>query len=777
MIVQNEPVTGSPFGNAFSDFVADWRQLVTTDNPNGVVFEFTIPISSTPDRELSISRLEVISSGDRDIVMQALHSSDNVNFTKFPGAAESMTVSPGRTVALDFESTRVQFLRFRFTVSEASVVEGNSYGYVLSLRAIRPYLLGRQDLCEFISKPLTPTGLETIDKVSVNVIEVLSPGTAIDYFVAADDGEGAPRDGAWRPITPIGRAVVEGVPQVVRFGQTADVTQRLPAPSPALPYDTVRGVDYFRLTEDVLEHTPMFRTARLFRGRNAWSRNAQRNPIIKEVRDAFIDFGTGDIQYLYAVATERPDISRGTRTTTTTPQTVLTVSHDVRYDPATMLLKPPKNTNPESDQRPNYAVYRVERFRDTMVIENEEVVLPSGDDSWAQLAETGVQAVGVGRPVVRNTSESVTYIEGRDYVLEYVQQNDNDAPPVLTGRLKRRADQSGLPNSNISQGQSLKVSYSLQSDITYMADAARGKDIFLDRDLGEVPDQYFQVTYRFIPKLPDNPVKKSSLEVRSNYGTLAGGKLYAEGPDYIVDTSQGTITRIPTGQITPQGNAYVDFQYEEQPEELDTFTLWVRVDKRDPIRVEFNPIGADVDAGERVLVNGSDVTRELSFPELAFGWHQIVVKSKRPEEEGTAAVNLLAELVDRENDSILIASGKYFAEIVATREPMLQRTYVQLTKNTAKGDHTWFAVTTDGHVVINFEPNSTEETYTYATKRDEDQQLVTQIWPEEFALEYTYALETAEPVTAVLFRALLRRIPGADGGVTPKLFEYHLRLA
>lgn len=777
MIVQNEPVTGSPFGAAFSDFVQDWRQIVTTDNPNGVEFEFTIPLSKLPNQEISISRVGILASGTHGMKVRVLHSTDNVNFTRFSGIDEQVVVTPGKLASLDFEATRVQFVRFIFLVAEPTIVEGNSYGYVLSIRNISFSKLGRTELAEMISKPLTAEGLDSVDQVSLQVVETLPNGTGIDYFVAAADADGNPRDDAWRPITPLNHAPVDGVPQIVRFGQTADASVRLPAPSPALPYDTVRGLDFYRITEDVLEHTPMFRTGRLFRGRNAWSRNAERNPVIKEVRDAFIDFGTGDIQYLYAVTTERPDITRGTRTTTTTTQTVLTVSHDVRYDPSTMLLKPPRNSNPESDQRPNYAVYRVERFRDTMVVENEEITLPSGDDSWATLAETGIQAVGVGRPVVKNSAESVTYIEGRDYILEYVEQNDNDAPPVLTGRLKRRPNQSGLPNSNISQGQTLKVSYSLQSDITFMVDAARGQDVFLDRDLGEVPDQYFQITYRFVPKLPDNPIKKASLEVRSNYGSLAGGVLYKEGPDFVVDTSQGTITRVPTGQITAQGHAYVDFQYEEQPSELDTFTMWVRVDKRDPVRIEYNPIGADVDAGERVLIDGSDVTRDLAFPELAFGWHQIVVKSKRPETQASALVNLLAELVDRENDPILIAGGKYFAEIVATRQPMLQRTYTQLTKNTAKGDHGWFAVSPEGHVIINFEPNSTEETYTYVTKRDETQDLVTQVWPEEFNLEYTYALEAADPVTAVLFRALLRRAPGTDGGVTPKLFEYHLRLA
>jgi hypothetical protein len=490
----------------------------------------------------------------------------------------------------------------------------------------------------------------------------------------------------------------------------------------------------------------------------------------------FVDFSSADTQNLYAVVTEQPDIESELTTTRGQgkTQTALTVTNEIDYDVATMSLTPPLETNPETDQRPRYAVYRVERFRDNMIVENETVTIRD-DDSWAEMANTGIQGVGVGRPLVRNLAGSVTYVEGRDYILE-VDPNSSTSAPVLTGRIKRRPDQTGVSDSNIDFGQQLKVSYALQSDITYMVDAARGNKVFLKEDLGEVADQYFQVTYRFVPRPNNNTINKATLVVTQNYGDVAGGTQYAEGPDYTVDAVQGTITRVPTGRIQGAFQVFVDFQYQQQAADLDTFSTWVRVDKKDPVKVEFNPIGLDIDSGERVWVDGVDVSQLAQFPEMSFGWHQIVVKSKRPETVNNAGINRVVTLYDRTNDPVFLAGGKYFAEILANRDPMIQRTYSQLTKATPVGAHNYFAITNDNHVIVNFEPSTTEEIYTYGLRRGESAESIdTDTWPEEFWLQYRYELDVNEPVRRVLVRATLNRNSTAPGSITPKIYEYHLR--
>ncbi len=777
-VVQNEVAPGSHFGNAFADFINSWRQIVTTNNPGGAQIEFTVPIGPNPEQEITITRIAIMSGSANDISLKVFKSTDNINFTRFPGVPDEVILKPGKVTSVDFESTRVQFIRFQMKLMTYTVQEGASFGYLFGIRNISFYKVGRTQQAEFRSKALIPSGMtDPIDRVAISTTETIPGECSIEWYVAAADTSGGPRDGIWHAINPLSREPRDVVPQIIRFGNLSDRSIRLPATSPALPYDTVRNIDYYRLTEDPLTEDPKFGTVSLWRGNNAWTRNKTRTAEVKEIRDAFIDFNPGDTQNLYAVATEIPDVESELSTTQGEgrTQTALTVENAIDYDVSTMSLIPPPLTDSETDQRPRYAIYKVERFRDTMVIENESVDIPD-DDSWVSLANTGVQALGGGRPVVTNEVGSVTYLEGRDYVLE-VDPDTVAGSPVLTGRLKRRPNQSGVSNSNISNGQTVKVSYMLQSDITYLVDAARGNKVFLKKDLGNVGDQYFQVTYRFVPRPPLNTIRKSTLRVSSTYGNISGGIEFAEGPDYLLDAVQGTITRVPGGRIQGTLHVFVDFQYEQQAPELDTFTTWVRVDRRDPTKVEFNPLGINIDAGERVWVDGRDVSRLTEFPEMLFGWHQVVVKSLRPESYDNAAVNLVSALFDRTSEPIFLSGGKYFAEMVASREPMIQRTYTQLTKGTPVADHTYFAVTSDRHVVVNFEPSTTEDVYTYGLRRGPGGTVTADSWPEEFWLQYQYINEQAEPVRKVLVRAILNRASSVDGGVSPRIHEYHLRAA
>lgn len=767
--VQNEIVPQSPFGNAFSDFIASWRQIVTIGNNGGVEITFTIPISGVVGQEISISRIGLTSSSANEMSVQVLHSLDNVNYKRFSGVAESVSVPAGTVTNIDFETTKVEFVRFVCRLDTPTIVDGASFGYVFGFRNISFYKIGRTTQAEFISKPLTPTGIgRGIDRLSMNVVEELPRGCSIDYFVAADDGTGQPREGVWRPITPLNRASADGLPKVVRFGNSQTVALTLPAIDPSVLYSTVRGVGFYKVNETALEHTPIFHSARLYRGQHAWYRNTQRNPVIREARDAFIDFTSGDVQNMYAVATQQPDVSREPKTNGGANLTALKVDRTIDYNVSTMLLIPGASTNPETDQRPRYAIYKIQRLRDNMVVSGESVAMPS-DYSWKQMGNFGIEATGTGRPVVKNSAETVTYKEGKDYELELESAVDSSAPNVLSGRIRRMA------GGAISASATIKVSYTIASDVTYMVDSIRTDKIFLKKDLGTVPDQYFLVTFRFIPRAPYT-IRKSTLNVTSTYGSTSG-TVFAEGPDYIVDATQGTITRVPTGKIIGTLQVYIDFQYEEQPPDLDTFTTWVRVDKRDPVEINFSPVGIDIDGGERIVVDGVNVSGQTKFPALAFGWHQVTVRSKRPESIGNAAVKLAAALTDRDGDPVFVSGGKYFVEMTASREPMFQRTYTQLSKGTPKGDHNYFSITSDGYVVVNFEPGTTEEIYSYGYRRNAAQTFVLDTWPEDWYLEYSYETDVADPVEAILLRALLSRGVGTDGGVTPKLHEYHIRIS
>jgi hypothetical protein len=587
----------------------------------------------------------------------------------------------------------------------------------------------------------------------------------VQYFVAADEGAGEPRDGVWRPIQPLNRAPIDGIPQIVRFGQSATMVRHLPAPDPAEIHDMVREVDFYRVTEDELAHEPIFGQAFLFRGENAWWRNSQREAVSRAARDVFVDFNSGDVQKLYVVTTETADLAQEVPALGSVLTTVLLVENPIDYAPSTMLLIPPTGADPGVDQRPRYAIYQVLRFRDHMTVTNEQVVLTG--TTWSTLGNAGVASRGTGRPVVKNVAESVTYTEGLDYVLE-----EDSVTKRLTGRIRRLVTQSVV--SNISDGGTVKVTYELDPDVTYLVNTIRDNKIYLSRNLGTVADQYFQVTYRFVPIPPNNEVKKATIHVTGQYGSTEG-EVFQEGRDYLIDSQKGTITRIPAGNIRQDLVAFVDFRYEQQPRDLDVFTAWFFIERRDPIVVEVNPLDLDVSAGETFLVDGVDCSKRTTLPEITYGWHQVTVRSKRPEAFGDAAVVKISELLDRNGDPVFVAGGLFFSRMTANRIPMLQRTYTQLTKGTLRTDHSWFAIE-DGHVIVNFEPGGTDEIYTHGL-RFVSGVLTEDDWPEEFRLEYVYPLESATPVEKILTKVALGRTSQADAGLTPKVFECHVRLA
>jgi hypothetical protein len=765
-IVQNEPVPNAWFGYAFADMVNAWRQVVTTGNNLGCLIEFTVPVSSLEDQTVEISRISMLPASTQTMEVTVLHSLDNVNYIKFPNLPEVTQVKTGRATNLDFETTRVRFVRFRVRIATPTEEDGASFHYIFGFRNLSFYKLGRAQDAEVYSKPLSAQAMtKPIDMVSMAVMEAIPANCDVSYFVAADDGTGSPRDGVWRPIQPITRAPIDGIPQVVRFGQSANTVKYLPAPETPVVHATVRGVDFYRLTEAQLDHEPLFGQAFLYRGENAWWRNTQRESVSRAAKDVFVDFNSGDVQKIYVTSTEVADLSEEVPPLGSQTTTVLVVENEVDYEPATMQLTPPSGVDPAVDQRPRYAVYQVLRFRDRMTITNEQVVLTG--TAWSTLANAGLASKGTGRPVVKNNAESVTYIEGIDYVLEA-----DSSTGRLTGRIKRLVTPS--VTSNIADGDTVKVTYELDPDVTYLVGSIRENRIYLTRNLGTVADQYFQVTYRYVPIPPTSEVKKATVHVTSQYGS-SEGDVYQEGRDYLVDTLKGTITRIPAGNIRGDLVAFVDFRYEQQPRDLDVFSGWFFVERRDPIVVEINPLDLDVRAGEVFLLDGVDCTQRTTLPEITYGWHKVTVRSRRPEAFTSAAITKIAELLDRNGDPVFVAGGPYFTRMTASRIPQLQRSYTQLTKATLKSDHGWFAID-GGHVIINFEPGSTEEVYTYGM-RFVSGTLTADFWPEEFRLEYVYALETEDPVTKILTKVTLGRTSAANAGLTPKVHEYHIRLA
>jgi hypothetical protein len=504
-------------------------------------------------------------------------------------------------------------------------------------------------------------------------------------------------------------------------------------------------VNYYRLAGAAITDDIRFGSAKLLRGRNAWTRNTNQNRLIKKVRDSYIDFSTGDTQSIWAVLTENAQVSSKALPNGFGLVTWLQVNHDIDYTPSVgMQLVPPDNIDTATDQKPKYAIYKVNRIRSVMAIEDEDVVLKA--TSQTELSQKSVIIEGASQPVVTNSGGTITYTRGTDYELRTDIQG--------TGYIYR------LEDSFIGDGDTVEVSYSLDPDITRFVSAIVGDSVVMKVNFEARQDERFEVTYRFIPK-GNNEIIKSTIKATERYGDAAPGVLYKEGPDYSIDISNGRMSIMTLGEVANKGRAaYVDFSYYDTPEDVETFTAWVRVEQSEPVIFDFNPFNMDTEAGEKVFIRSGvqtvDLTRASQSPELSRGWHQVIVRSKDPDTNANSAIKQVTELLDVNSVPVFLSGGRYFDQVRATRQVMKQVTFV---------------------VVLNFQPGATTDLYLDGLRINPATGLYTSgTRDEEFELEYSYELANAEVVEQILVRMLLNRKAHADGGMTPKVWEYHLRL-
>lgn len=783
-IITNTVGSNAEFGNAFSNIHQPWRQDIWTDSAtNPVTIEFDIPISSVKRQEISINRIQIIPHSETPMKIAVLYSTDGVNYlTLQTTKSEAISKREAQHVNFDFSTTRVESIRFQVTKDLPDEQSGNRFRYSFGFKHIGFYTFGRQLAAELVSKPLVPVGMSrAIDKVILQANEIVPDGTNIRYFVGLAD-ENNELIGDWRSISPIDRTFDTIEPKIVKFGDTSKRSISITAASNTL-VDTKRSISFYALPIGVSSGDSYIpRSAQLYRGFNAWNKNTRNEKTVKQIKDSYISFNAGDIQKLYAVLTEQATPGEGYQTfpgggTSTTLQTTLKVSNLINYNAATMSMIPAAGIDINIDQRPNYAVYRVSRFRAIMQIQQEQIILAG---TVPTLLAQAHPLVGLSdRPIVQDNAATptVTFTEGIDY---HVHQDVNGRP---TGEISR------IDGGSIGDGDTVKVTYTLNSDITHLVDGIRDDTIYLSTILNIDEDDRFDVTYRFVPIPTDNTIIKASARVTEKFGDSIEGKVYQEGPDYAIDVNRGTITRIPSGKIGPDSggdiSVYVDFYYENISSTLNTYTTWVFQYSKSPITINYSKLNLDKASGERLIWTTPtgqtvDLTDATQFPELSFGWHNILVKSKDPLLFANAAINLVIKMKDINNKYIL-AKGNYFNLIQANRTPMKEVSLDYLKYSTIPTNHNHFAINNDNKVIINFQPGSTDDLYLMQARYDpsnpsaDPDGYVISTYPEEFLLEYRF--ETVKSASnKLLVRVLMDKTFDTDGGVTPKLYNYNVRV-
>ena len=782
-VVSSQNSSSAGFGNAFSDIYAPWRLEVITDSPGPVTITFDVPLSAVADMTYELSRVQIIPHSSKEMTVDIQYTVDDINFIVFPGSRSSIVLDQeSRVYNFDFASTQAEKVRFVVTKEDYDEENQNSqYVYYFGFKHIGFYTLGTAYEAQYISKALKPSGInKSIDSVSMSVSEQIPQYADVEYYVSLADSDGS-QIGEWELITPSNRSNDFPGKRVIEFRNSASRLKDIHSPANLAKFETYNGIDFYKLPIGIDSgDTHIFGSANLYRGYNLWNKNVNQDTVLRQVKDSYVSFNAGDIQDIYAVYSETAAVNSGVPTygggaVGTGLVTKFTVSKLINYNIQTMSLVPDPGINPIVDQRPNYAVYEVKRFGSNMTVTGEVIYLTG---TVVSNFANDVLSTPNNEPTITNNYGmygGINFLTGYERDLDYILVENSDG--VLNGI--RRTDGSSIPES----GYYIQASYSINPNITQQVSSVRDNVIYMNSLLDVSQDDRIEVSYRFVPK-GSNSIIRPTLKVTSGFGDSEEGDTYQQGPDYAFNVSQGKITRIPQGDIVPnQGDlaVYVDFYYQEDSSDLHTYSTWVFQAELEPRKIQYNPLGLDLDIGERLILNSPTVSIDLSnsteTPFLPRGWHQVIVRSRNPSIFTDAGINKIIELKDIEDDYIFVQGGKYFKEMQAIRSAMTEVTYTYLKTAVLKNDHTHFAVK-NNQIVVNFKPGSTEDFYGYRALTDASA-VVTGFDiqnTEDFRLNYRYNLPEEVTADNLLVKIELSKNKGADGGITPKVFRYNARI-
>jgi hypothetical protein len=774
------------FGNAFSDIYSPWRYDIVASTPGPVTIQFDVPLSAISDSTFSITRVQLIPHSGKPMQAKMQYTVDDINYIIFPQTPESMSIEQeSKTYNMDFPSTQVEKVRFIITKQEYDEEDQNgNFIYMFGLKHIGFYSLGTATEGQYISKVLKPRGLaRNINRVSLVSSEMIPDACTIDYYVCLADSSDN-KIGDWQRVVPSNKSSSIPGKRVIEFRNGAYKSRDVHAPSGLTSTETHKGIDFYELPIGIDSgDSNIFASAQLFRGFGGWNRNVNEDVVLRQVKNSYISFNGGDFQNIYTVLNESAAIDSGYQVfpggnISNQISTKITVSNLIDYKSQSMGLYPDLDINPISDPRPDYAIYKLNRYGSQMSITGEQLTLSGLNISTLSdfplvsptnqpvVQETGVQPSGP------NSGQSLVYERDIDYVLT------TDLEGLFDGGIRIPDTGSSIDSS----GQIVSVGYSIDPDITRRVAGIRDNNIYMKSLMNIRSDEQIEAVYRFIPK-GKNAVIRPTIKVTSKFGDPDDEEIYSQGSDYSVNINQGSITRIPSGGILPnQGDlaVYIDFYYKETPTDLHTYSTWVYQPSLEPVKIVYNALTLDLVVGEKFIINSPQFTTDLSnsteTPFIPRGWHQIIVKSRDPVVFSTAAIKKIIELKDIAGDYIFVRGGKYFVDLQSTRVAMSEVTYDFLKNSILRTNHDHFAIA-NGKIVLNFQPGSTAELYNYQGVADTDG-LVTfaEQASEDFLLKYQYEIPGQVEARKIMVKITMLKNRVADGGVTPKVFRYNARI-
>lgn len=797
-VVSSQLVVGTSFSNIFRDEINSWAYEVRTENKQTTELTFKFPLAGEVEDEVEvlINRLEIIPHGSGQ-KLKVRVSTDDVNYQTISGYEDWINLESSDTVyALDFETNLVQFVEItlsKSTPDDEVTLNGKKVPqYIFGLKSISAYTTGRGTSARYQSKPFVFDNSEgKISQVSIQADHYIPPGSNIYYYVGIDKGENT----VFLPINPIGKSTKKGIPEVLKLSgiesYTNKFTSDISGEGMATRYGSYfQGKSFYSIGPS-LSPKPVFGSVSLYRGYKHWYRDKSSRFENVDNSDIYVNFSGSDIEGIYSVYKETPSFLN--RTQNSIRSVLLTTTKVPYYDSSKgHTMRPTSGMEYSADAAPLYTIYKVTQTS-TQERPTRQFVLTSSFTQNLPITNFISETTDISNsPVLQNLS-GTTYIPGIDYDIEL---EDVGGALKPSGRFTI-VENGGLVNPTTGQPYALltlQFTCTIDPDITHKVTRIQNNVITLTDAVVNYSDS-IEITYRYIPKSPDEIIG-ASIRVSDRPSTSSGRYYYSEGTDYSIDSSSGLIQRLPNGGIPSRGSVYVDYKYRNSIPGMNTFTTWVYVQDDSGIKINLeldattkqNKLVVDTESGEALYVNSPngliDISSSVVTPLLGPGWLQIICRSKDPDSNTVFRTNLIDQVIqlkDNYKKRIFREGNSYFSQIIAFREPMIQKTLNHLKVNTLLNDHNFFAIDdfTDplnNYIVVNYSPNTTDELYNRIASPDEDPDERPALSGEIYSVEWNSKNQNIDEVdNDIIVRIDLERVATSDGGITPKVFSYQIR--
>ena len=841
----------SIYGYAFSDINTIWRYEVISESKDGVELIFTFPCNQ--DESIArLTRVELSMPSGGGMTARLLYSLDGENYIRPPGTSDKQILAETKKIAWDFQDTGIRYLRFAITklVADGQTTNNESaqqlfspvaspeaakviepilgmktapqYLYSFNISLVACYKIGRSFDGIFVSKPLAFEDQEsTIDYVALESEEELPANTSVQFEVALADTKGNPTT-SFIPLTPSNRPD-SNIPKIVRFGKsTKDIVDIEIGTSVTGNSVRANGISFYPIHTLTADKEYKFGSCKLYRGDNLFSKVSNPSDVIKQVRNAYIDFSDGKkTKILYNVVTKPCTMNMFAVSQNNGPLLFRSFVRTPTEIVTSINPKPGVEDDPQTDATPDYSVYKLELLSNVTSVTGQTITpsQPSTTIEGIQLpastvwtgalltqASYGVPILYSGKPVdiVYNASEkpvlkyvsgnfSHTFKDGIDYI---VKRSDDPYFDNLNGWSKyplhwrvigNNGAQSQMPpytfgsGLSVSASGSLLIDYKIDPDITDRIINTTTDQIELDSILLFNPGDTLLATY----KTRSTDIDRRTIRVK---GTPTSQSFLQENVDYTLDINNSTITKIIGGALdtSTTQTCYVDYAYKSPVNSTITYSAWCYLDSREPVVFDYIKPSIYKELGESIswtyLDAGRPISKELSDIEtitLSKGWHLFVITSLDPVFYGDAAITKSLKLKSIDNRYLFLRKdygGSIFSKITGRRSGLRQVDFSFLKNSTLKSDNSTFAVDENNKIYINFLPTATDDFY---FKRIDSSGNITNVLAEEFVFEGLRKLESSSEQNTgyVVVRALLSRNSASDGGVTPKIHSYNLRVS